>query len=99
MPGRVFTFAALITSLCSIGCASSGSDGGAWRTSLASESAFQKAKAHPSAYGIIDGFPIDQPHRIRPENEFHFYFKDCESISPSSEQAFFSKTAYSCQDF
>lgn len=54
------------------------------------------AHAHPAAYGLNDAYTVNAPQKIRPANDFKFYFKDCEATDPKAEQAFFSKTAYSC---
>jgi hypothetical protein len=66
------------------------------RLSTVPESAGKNARAHPAAYGVVDTFMLSKPHKIRPANEFQFYFKDCEMTDPANDRAFFSKTAYSC---
>lgn len=74
------------------GCASQD----AWRTSLEPEDAQKKARAHPAAYGVSDTFTFGKPHRVRPANEFLFYYKECGLTDPQGDRAYFSKTAYAC---
>jgi hypothetical protein len=75
-----------------LGCASS-SD---MRTSTEPEGPREKSRAHPAAYGVADTFTFGKPQKIRPANDFKFYFKECEPTDPQNDRAFFSKTAYSC---
>lgn len=66
------------------------------RLSTEPADAGKNARAHPAAYGIVDTFSFGKPQKIRPPNDFLFYFKECEMTDPSNDRAFFSKTAYSC---
>lgn len=75
-----------------VGCASREE----WRTSLEPEDAGKNARAHPAAYGVSDGFTFGKPHRVRPANDFLFYYKECGLTDPIGDRAFFSKTAYAC---
>lgn len=84
------TFSLLTDSTLLIGCATK-SD---MRLSTVPENAGRNARAHPAAYGIIDTFNVGKPQQVRPANDFRFYFKDCEATQ--NDEAFFSKTAYSC---
>lgn len=67
-----------------------------WRTSIEPEDAQKKARAHPAAYGVSDTFTFGKPHRVRPANEFLFYYKECGLTDPQGDRAYFSKTAYAC---
>jgi hypothetical protein len=66
------------------------------RTSTVPENVGKNARAHPAAYGITDSFNFGKPQKVRPANDFLFYFKECESSDPEGDRAYFSKTAYSC---
>ncbi len=66
------------------------------RMSTVPESAGKNARAHPAVYGIVDTFYGGAPQKVRPANDFLFYFKECEMSDPQNDRAFFSKTAYSC---
>jgi hypothetical protein len=76
----------------SIGCASQEE----WRLSTEPVVAESKARAHPAAYGVSDAFTFGKPHRVRPANDFLFYFKECGLTDPRGDRAYFSKTAYAC---
>lgn len=88
---RVAIFISIIA-LTTIGCASRDE----WRTSLEPADAGKNARAHPAAYGISDGFTFGKPHRVRPANDFQFYYKECGLTDPIGDRAYFSKTAYAC---
>lgn len=66
------------------------------RLSTEPVNAGKNARAHSAAYGIVDTFTFGKPQKIRPANDFMFYFKECEMTDPANDRAFFSKTAYSC---
>lgn len=75
-----------------VGCSSADE----MRTSTVPEHVGKKARAHPAAYGIVDSFNFGKPQKVRPANDFMFYFKECEAADPEGDRAYFSKTAYSC---
>lgn len=66
------------------------------RMSTVPENVGKNARAHPAAYGVTDAFNFGKPQKVRPANDFLFYFKDCDSTDPEGDRAYFSKTAYTC---
>ncbi|MBN8540366.1 MAG: hypothetical protein J0L82_08270 [Deltaproteobacteria bacterium] len=84
--------AALSTMGTFAGCSSSDD----MRLSTVPEHIGKNARAHPAAYGVTDSFNFGKPQKVRPANDFLFYFKECESSDPEGDRAYFSKTAYSC---
>lgn len=55
---------------------------------------YARSQAEAAAFAA-DGFTFRKEQKIRPKNDFDFYFKRC---LRSDDQTFYSKTSYWCED-
>lgn len=53
------------------------------------------SKADAAAYST-DAIFLGKDQKVRPANDFQFYFKNC---TQSDERSYYSKTSYWCNDF
>jgi hypothetical protein len=72
------------------GCASSKDT----RFGLEDDSVWEKSQASGDAYGA-DAMTFRKTMKIRPKNDFRFYYKNCEL---TDHESFYSKTSYWCSE-
>jgi hypothetical protein len=52
------------------------------------------SNAHPAAYGMESAF-LGKTQKVRPANDFQFYYKNC---TQTDNRSYYSKTSYWCND-
>ena len=88
---RFLTLAAVVCALTSaISCASKDTRLG----SEPDESSYEGSKAAAGAWAV-NHFTFRKTQKIRPANDYLFYFKHCEM---NDERSFYSKTSYMCTE-
>lgn len=81
----------IIVSAISIGCASTSAE---MRLGIEDESIWESSRADGAAY-VSDAMSFRKPMKVRPKNNYRFYFKEC---SLNDEGTFYSKTSYWCTE-
>ena len=80
----------LVALLFTAGCASTDGD-----TRRSTEPEYE-SDAHAAAYAT-DSMFLGKDQKVRPANDFQFYFKNCTQTDRA--RSYWSKTSYWCNDF